>query len=87
MPYYLDFEAYFCGGKYIVKEIALLAAKTGNVKTWHLMSPKNICVNYNSPTIKFQYERHQLCWDCGNISLSEAMFQIGNIVYLDTVFY
>jgi len=68
-----DFEAFHFEGNFYPVELVLLHSQT------------KVCIIYNihwnslpytvdtTPCIKFQYRRHGICWDAGDVTVQEAI--------------
>jgi len=64
--WYVDFEAYQYGNNYIVKELAILNKDTLECHDYLVLSPSSIAAAPPcTPSIHFQYHRHNLKWQDG----------------------
>ena len=67
--WFLDFEAYQIGKDYYPVEICLV---NGLTKRWNLFYVR-YNFSYNTSTTHYQFKKHGIRWDDGNVSLNTAL--------------
>jgi hypothetical protein len=83
MVWYVDFEAYQIDGHYYVKEIAIIDRHCYN---YFIKNPRHLPYLPNNSTTYFQFTRHELPWNFGNVTFVEAIHDIRQKVKFDTIY-
>ena len=88
MPKYwfLDHEAYCYNRRCYPKEICILSDDGDFCYNYFIKTPENAGLPLDHPTIKFQFNRHQLRSDFGDYDLDEALYDISLKVKNDIVY-
>ena len=85
--WFLDFEAYQpSSGRFIVKEIAILSDDGCRCYNYFVRAPPKDAVQIDN-TLYYQFRQHNLRWEFGDYSFTEAMRDIigkvrGSLVYV-----
>jgi hypothetical protein len=85
--WYVDFEAYHYRNCYIVKELAILNKDTLECHDYLVLSPSSIEAPPCTPSIHFQYHRHNLKWEDGYVHFSDVLRAVKHHVMRGDVVY